>query len=73
MPPMEPSLVSQLGSAGDSALAILNAEISRQAAMVAYIDDFYLMMIVTLASLPLVVLLRKPKGRGGGAPPAMAD
>jgi DHA2 family multidrug resistance protein len=68
MPPMEPSLMSQLGGAGDSALALLNAEINRQAAMVAYIDDFYLMMLVTAAALPLVLLLKK----ANSAPPAAA-
>jgi DHA2 family multidrug resistance protein len=68
MPPAEPSLLSQLGTTGDTALAILNAEISRQAAMVAYIDDFYLMMWVTAAALPLVLLLKK----ANSAPPAAA-
>jgi MFS transporter, DHA2 family, multidrug resistance protein len=39
-------------------MAALNAEVTRQAAMVAYIDDFHLMMIIILASLPLLLLLR---------------
>ena len=33
---------------------------TRQAAMVAYIDNFKLMMIMVIAGLPLVLLLRKP-------------
>ena len=41
-----------------SGVAALNAEITRQAAMVAYVDDFWLMMAVTLASIPLLLLLR---------------
>jgi len=40
-------------------LAALNAEATRQAAMVAYIDDFKLMMLLTLAAMPLVFFLRK--------------
>ncbi len=47
------------GSPGmTTALAALNGEVSRQAAMVAYVDDFKLMMLMTLAVVPLIVLLR---------------
>ena len=41
-------------------LMLLNAEINRQAAMIAYLDDFRLMMILTILALPLVLLLRRP-------------
>ncbi len=40
-------------------LLALNAEVTRQAATLAYLQDFRLMMFVTLASLPLLLLLRK--------------
>jgi MFS transporter, DHA2 family, multidrug resistance protein len=43
-------------------LAALNAEMTRQAAMVAYIDDFMLIMLIALASLPLL-LLREERRR----------
>lgn len=39
----------------------LNAEIARQALMVAYIDDFYLLMIIATLCIPLVLLIRKPR------------
>jgi DHA2 family multidrug resistance protein len=39
-------------------MAALNAEVTRQAAMVAYIDDFKLIMLIALATLPLLLLLR---------------
>jgi MFS transporter, DHA2 family, multidrug resistance protein len=42
-------------------LAALNAEITRQAATIAYLDDFRLMMYVMLIAVPLVVLLRRPQ------------
>jgi DHA2 family multidrug resistance protein len=44
----------------------LNAEITRQATMVAYVDDFRLMFLLTLLCVPLVMLLR-------GAPGAKVD
>jgi DHA2 family multidrug resistance protein len=46
-------------------LAGLNETVTRQAAMIAYGNDFKLMMVLTLASIPLVLLLRAaraPKG-----------
>ena len=61
---LDPSTADRFGLAGDTAMAMVNAEINRQAAMVAYIDDFWLMMWVTLASVPLVLLLRPPKPGG---------
>jgi DHA2 family multidrug resistance protein len=39
-------------------LAAFNAEVNRQAAMIAYLDDFKLMMIVTLLAVPLLLLMR---------------
>ena len=53
-----------------SGLAALNAEISRQAAMVAYIDDFKLLIFLSLASMPLLLLLRAPKKKTARAEPA---
>jgi len=52
-----------------SGVAALNAEATRQAAMVAYIDDFMLMMILVVIGLPLLLLLRRPRAAaaGGGA------
>jgi len=35
------------------------AEVNRQAAMIGYIDDFYLMMWLSLAAVPLVLLMRR--------------
>jgi DHA2 family multidrug resistance protein len=40
-------------------VAALNAEVTRQAAMVAYINDFKLMMLIALFSLPLLLFLRQ--------------
>jgi DHA2 family multidrug resistance protein len=37
-------------------MAALNAEVTRQAAMLAYIDDFELIMWIALAATPLLLL-----------------
>jgi DHA2 family multidrug resistance protein len=50
--------------------------VQAQAAFIAYIDDFKLMMWVTLAVIPLLAFMRKPKaaaGQGGGAPAAAME
>ena len=41
-------------------LMALNAEVTRQAATLAYLQDYRLMMFVTLAAIPLLLLLRAP-------------
>jgi MFS transporter, DHA2 family, multidrug resistance protein len=56
-----------------SGIAALNAEATKQAAMVAYIDDFKLMMLVVILASPLLLLLRKPPARTGAPSPAPAE
>jgi DHA2 family multidrug resistance protein len=68
LPVMDPSIVGGLGSFGASAAAMIDAEINRQALMIAYLDDFHAMMLVTLAAMPLVLLLRKARPAAGGPP-----
>jgi DHA2 family multidrug resistance protein len=53
--------VGGLGLEPAAALAMLNAQVQAQAAFIAYIDDFKLMMFVTLAVIPLLALMRKPR------------
>jgi DHA2 family multidrug resistance protein len=61
LPIADPSLAERLGTFGDTAAAMLEMEINRQAMMIAYIDDFHAMLLLSLASLPWVWLLRKAK------------
>ena len=48
--------------------AAVNHAVTAQAAMIAYIDDFYLMMLLTLLALPLLLLVRPSRSAGAGAP-----
>ena len=43
-------------------LAELNATVTEQGSMIAYNNDFKLMMVLSLAAIPLVFLLRKARG-----------
>ncbi|HEY4369609.1 MAG TPA: DHA2 family efflux MFS transporter permease subunit [Steroidobacteraceae bacterium] len=52
-----PQLAAQLTS--PQGIAAVNAGLTGQASMVAYIDDFQLMLILTLLALPLLLLVRR--------------
>jgi DHA2 family multidrug resistance protein len=52
--------LAHLQPIGGAVATLVNAEITRQAALIAYIDDFHAMMWLTLATAPLVLLMRRP-------------
>jgi len=54
--------------ASASGLAGLNAQVTRQAAMMAYNNDFHLMLVLTLCAIPLVALLRPAAARAAAQP-----
>ena len=59
------SAADRFQALGDVALSLVDAEVNRQAAMIAYVDDFWLMMWITLAAAPLAFLMRGNKGNAG--------
>jgi DHA2 family multidrug resistance protein len=61
VPGADPNIARALGATGDALLALLDATVNGQAAMIAYLDDFKLMMWLSLAAIPLVFLLKSPK------------
>jgi len=56
-----PLLTAPFSLTTPSGIAALNAEVTRQAAMVAYINDYALMMMVVLLLIPLLLLVRRPR------------
>lgn len=71
--PFNPNLtaLSPAAAAGDpTALTQIDGLVNIQSLMISYVDDFKLMMIVTLCAIPLAFLLRKPKAQVTGAAPA---
>lgn len=55
---IDPSTADRFGALGDAALRVLDMEINRQAAMIAYLSDFKLLFFMVLAFLPLVLLIK---------------
>jgi DHA2 family multidrug resistance protein len=69
IPTANPEILQTIApTAGPTALAFINAEVTRQALFIAYLDDFKLMMLVTFAVLPLLLLMRRGNRVGTGQP-----
>jgi DHA2 family multidrug resistance protein len=60
------------GFATSQGLAALNASVTRQAEMIAYNNDFKLLLVLTLAIFPLILLL-SPARRLAGSAPAIVE
>jgi DHA2 family multidrug resistance protein len=73
IPSLNPTLFENLGRYGNVALAYINAEATRQALFIAYLDDFKMMMIITFAILPLLFFMKRGNKVGGGGPPIHMD
>lgn len=61
VPGIDPASASaMLGDMGAAAMMMLNGEVSRQAAMVAYLDNFYMLFWLLLAFVPLSFIAKRP-------------
>jgi DHA2 family multidrug resistance protein len=59
-----PDVRSILNTATDQGRAMIDALITQQASIIAYGNDFKLLMLLTLAAIPLVFLIRTSKHAG---------
>ncbi len=59
---------STAAHASAQAHAMVYGTIQRQAAMLGFLDNFKMLGVIFLAITPILVLMKKPKMRGGGAP-----
>jgi DHA2 family multidrug resistance protein len=59
------AIAAHVDTATVNGLAALNAMITDQAAMIAYIDDFQLMMVMTLVTIPFLLLIRGTRPESG--------
>ncbi len=55
------STMDRFQTAGEAVLRMIDGEVNRQAAMIAYIDNFYLMTWLSFAAIPLVLLMRRTR------------
>jgi DHA2 family multidrug resistance protein len=68
----QPGIASAWNLSTAAGRAALDAEINRQGAIIAYANDFRLMMYLVLVTLPLVALLRRSGAPSGGHAAAAA-
>jgi MFS transporter, DHA2 family, multidrug resistance protein len=68
MTPFKP-MQSLPGMGKDAAMVLLNADITRQAMMVSYINVFMILAILCVAILPVVLFLHVPKFQPAGGMP----
>ena len=60
--------ITAFGGTGEAALRVIDGIVNQQAAMIAYINDFYAMALMCFFSIPVLLLVRG--ARPGAAPPA---
>jgi MFS transporter, DHA2 family, multidrug resistance protein len=65
-----PYLASPFSLTSSAGVAALNAEVTRQAGMVSYIDVYRLMMLIVVLTIPLLLLVRADARRQPAAGPA---
>ena len=58
---------SSLWEAKHQAIQWIGQQVQAQASYLGYVDVFWLLMLISLAAVPLALILRKSK-LGGGAP-----
>lgn len=67
----DPQMAGMFGEYGAAGLSIADAAINRQAAMIGYLNDFWMVGWLCVAALPIVLLIRKP-GNGAASAPVEA-
>ena len=70
-PGVDLSSIDRLGPVGDGALTALNTLVTQQAAMIAYLDDFWLLTWLVALCVPLIFLAKEPNMIG--KPPPISD
>ena len=63
-------LLERLGFQGEGVMRVIDSEINRQAVMIAYVDDYWLMMWAAICVIPVALML---KGARPGVPAPVPD
>jgi DHA2 family multidrug resistance protein len=68
-----PAIAQSLSPFTAAGRAALDSVITTQAQIIAYIDDYKLLMIATLLVIPLLIVFRKPRSRQSGGGTVLVD
>lgn len=69
----EPAVAQFWNPMNPAGAAALNAEITRQSSTIAYMDGYKLLMIATIAVMPILVIFRKPRPTLAGEATGVVD
>jgi len=58
---LDPVIATFYNLGSDAGAGALNNEVTRQASMIAYLDDYWLMLLLTLLVIPMLLVIRPPK------------
>ena len=58
--PISPTSLERFGDYGGQLMMVIDAEVNPQALMIAYLDDFWLMTILTVICAPFAFLMKPP-------------
>ena len=72
-PIFQNQMVSAIDLGSIQGLSSIAAEVGRQAAMVSYANDFFLSMVLTIATIPLIFFLKPPANAAVGGGHALPD
>ena len=67
------ALASAFNLSNPAGAMALNGEITRQAAMIAYVDDYLIMLILSIIVIPLLFFMRRPQKAGVRVEPIAID
>jgi len=68
-----PDVASRIDVHSTSGLALLDQIVTQQAALIAYLNDFKLLMVLTLAMIPLIFIIGTARNAGGKPQEAVID
>ena len=54
----DPTLLATYGEVGEAALRVVDGMVTRQATMIAFLDVYHMMLLMSLGAMPLIMLLR---------------
>jgi DHA2 family multidrug resistance protein len=68
-----PTVSAMLNFTTQRGLLAFDGLVNQQASMLAYVDDFRLMLWITLLAIPMLLIMRPPKRRGAATKPEGVD
>ncbi|WP_068077466.1 DHA2 family efflux MFS transporter permease subunit [Novosphingobium lentum] len=70
--PFDLDRITAYGGIGDSAMTMVDLMVNKQAAMIAYLDDFLVMSIACFAAIPVLLIVKGTKKGAKADPDAVA-